>query len=191
MIATLKGVVSEKLADQVVVEVGGVGYGVYVTAEDYGRLEPDSSIKLYIYDYIREQAHDLFGFSAKDTLSLFELLIGVNGVGPKMAVNILSIGSSEDVRQAIAGGDAAYIQRASGVGKRVAERVVVDLKDKVGLSGLPVRSASLGGISSADEAVQALMSLGYSSSDAAKALSQVDNKLPTEERIKQALQAAS
>lgn len=192
MIATLDGVVSEKLTDVVVLDVRGVGYGLLVPAEDYGRLNSGEPAKLYIYEHIREQSHDLFGFLAKDTKSLFEQLLEVNGVGPKMALNMLSIGSGQEVRQAIASGDVKFIQRASGVGKRVAERVVVELKDKVGLVGVDLASTGL--LQSEtnaqdDEAVEALTSLGYSPQDAARALQGIDPVLPTADRIKQALKA--
>lgn len=190
MIATLSGQVSEKLADSVVLDVQGVGYGVYITAEDYGRLTSGETAKLYIYEYVREQAHDLFGFLARDTQDLFEQLLDVNGVGPKMALNMLSIGSATAVRTAIASGDVKFIQRASGVGKRLAERVVVELKDKVGLSGVDIEASGL--LQSEDtllkdEAVQALVALGYSPADASRALQQVDAELPVQERVKQAL----
>ncbi len=193
MIATLNGVVSEKLADVVVLDVAGVGYGLLVSAEDYGRLQTGEKAKLYVYEHIREQSHDLFGFLTIDSKSLFEQLLDVNGVGPKMALNMLSIGSGGAVRQAIASGDVKFIQQANGVGKRVAERVVVELKDKVGLVGVDLEStgllqseANLAG----DEAVEALMALGYTTADAAKALQNVDPKLKTGERIKLALKGA-
>jgi len=190
MIATLSGVVSEKLADLVVLDVQGVGYGVYVTAEDHGRLAIGETVKVYVYEHVREQAHDLFGFLSRDTQNLFEQLLTVNGIGPRMALNMLSIGSAQDVRRAIAGGDTKFIQRASGVGKRVAERVVVELKDKVGLAGVDLAAAGLLQSEDAllqDEAVEALVSLGYSPADAGAALQNVDVELPTAERIKQAL----
>ncbi|HUY85007.1 MAG TPA: Holliday junction branch migration protein RuvA [Candidatus Dormibacteraeota bacterium] len=190
MIATLNGVVSEKLADVIVLDVQGVGYGLYVTAEDHGRLVVGEETKVYIYEYLREQAHDLFGFLARDTKALFEQLLSVNGVGPKMALNMLSIGSAQGVRQAIAAGDVKFIQQANGVGKRLAERVVVELKDKVGLVGVDLESTGLlQGEDNLlkDEAVQALVALGYTAADAARALHEVDPKLPTEDRIKQAL----
>jgi Holliday junction DNA helicase RuvA len=190
MIATLSGMVSEKLADVVVLDVRGVGYGMYVTAEDHAKLINGEQAKVYIYEHVREQAHDLFGFLKRDTQDLFEQLLNVNGVGPKMALNMLSIGSSQDVRKAIASGDVKYIQGASGVGKRVAERVVVDLKDKVGLAGVDLESTGL--LRSEDkllkdEAVEALVALGYTTADAAAALQGVDSKLSTEKRIKLAL----
>lgn len=190
MIATLQGIVSEKFVDSVVVECAGVGYGVFVANEDFGRLSAGERAKVYVYEHIREQQHDLFGFVLLDTKKLFEQLLGVNGVGPKMALNILSVGSSNDVRAAIATGDVKFIQQASGVGKRVAERVVVELKDKVGLEGVDLATTGLlqgEGLLMKDEAVEALVSLGYSPQDAAKSLQNIDPSLPTEERIKQAL----
>jgi Holliday junction DNA helicase RuvA len=192
MIATLSGVVTEKLLDLIVLDVGGVGYGLFVPADDYGRLKVDESTKLYIYEHIREQAHDLFGFLSRDTQHLFEQLLEVNGVGPKMALNMLSIGSSEALRQSIAAGDVAFIQQASGVGKRLAERVVVELKDKVGLVGVDLQSTGLLQAEAnlmADEAVEALVALGYTAADANKALQAIDASLPTETRVKQALKA--
>jgi Holliday junction DNA helicase RuvA len=190
MIATLNGVVSEKLSDVVVLDVQGVGYGLLVPAEDYGRLASGEPAKLYVYEHIREQAHDLYGFLTRDTKQLFEQLLEVNGVGPKMALNVLSIGSAIAVRQAVAGGDVKFIQQANGVGKRVAERLVVELKDKVGLSGVDLQSTGLlqsEAVLTQDEAAQALIALGYAPADAAKALQGTDESLSTEERIKQAL----
>lgn len=190
----MEGKVSEKLADVVVLDVGGVGYGLFVPSEDYGNLKVGDTAKLYIYEHIREQSHDLFGFLSKDTKSLFELLLGVNGVGPKMALNMLSVGSAQDVRQSIASGDVKFIQQANGVGKRVAERVVVELKDKVGLVGVDLASTGLllgEGAANGDEGIEALVALGYTVQDASKALQGVDPSLPTEDRIKQALKSTS
>ena len=190
MIATLSGVVSEKLLEEVVLDVGGIGYGLLVTNEDFGHLTLGDQAKLYIHEHIRENAHDLFGFVGLDTKRLFELLLGVNGVGPKMALSVLNTGKSADVRVAIASGDTKSIQQASGVGKRVAERIVVDLKDKVGLEGVDLATTGLLQSDAAllkDEAVEALVSLGYTANDAATALASVAKDLPTEDRIKLAL----
>jgi holliday junction DNA helicase RuvA len=191
MIATLTGKVAEKIADVVVVDVQGVGYGILVTAEDFGLLTTGNTVKVYIHEHIREQSHDLFGFVNLDTMQLFDQLLNVNGVGPKMALSVLSTGSAAEVRRAIAGGDLKFIQRANGVGKRVAERVVVDLKDKVGLTGVDLASTGMlqsdAFLASQDEAVEALVSLGYSPQDAANALAKVPADLSVEDRIKQAL----
>lgn len=190
MIATLEGKVSEKIGEVVVLDVSGVGYGLWVPAEDYGRLGTGDTTKLYVYEHIREQSHDLFGFLSIDTKALFEQLLGVNGVGPKMALNMLSIGNSSQVRQAIASGDVKFIQQTNGVGKKVAERVVVELKDKVGLSGVDLNSTGLLVSDSNlmnDEAVEALVALGYTVQDATKALEGTDTDQTTEARIKHAL----
>lgn len=190
MIATLKGIVTERLGELVILDVQGVGYGLLVTNEDFGALAVGQPAKVYVHEHIREQAHDLYGFCQLETKGLFELLLAVNGVGPKMALSVLSVGSGGSVRQAIAGGDTKYIQQAAGVGKRVAERIVVDLKDKVGLTGVDLALTGLLHSEASvqnDEAAQALIALGYSPQDAAQALQDVDAGLPTEERIKLAL----
>ncbi|MDB5185946.1 MAG: Holliday junction helicase, subunit [Candidatus Saccharibacteria bacterium] len=191
MIATLSGLVAEKLGELVIVDVGGVGYGVLMPLEDYGNLNIGSPVKLYIYEHIREVSHDLYGFTHLDTKRLFEQLLDVNGIGPKGALSVLGIGSVEDVRQAIASGDTKFIQAAQGVGKKVAERVVVELKDKVGLVSTVNSESFFAGTASAnvDEAVQALVSLGYTLPDAVTALVDVDPSKSTEERIKLALKA--
>ena len=190
MIATLTGKISEKIADLIVIDCGGVGYGIAVTFEDFGSLNSGDEAKLYIYEHIRETEHSLFGFRNLSTKHLFEQLLSVNGVGPKMALAILSVANSAQVRAAIAGGDTKFITQASGVGKRVAERVVVDLKDKVGLAASESATEFLTlSANPSDEALQGLVALGYSVADAAEALQKVDSKLSAAERIKAALKA--
>src|SRR6266567_1336311 len=105
MIATLSGLVAEKMFDVVVLDVHGVGYGLLVASEDYGALVPGQTAKVYVYEHIRETSHDLFGFLSLDTKKLFEQLLGVNGIGPKMALSVLSIANARQVRGAIATGD--------------------------------------------------------------------------------------
>ena len=187
MIATLSGTVAENLPEHLVLDVGGVGYGVQVSPEDSSHLSKGQAVTLYIYEHIRENAHDLFGFARPDTKKLFEQLLGVNGVGPKMALSILGIGTAEAVRAAIAAGDTKFIQAAAGVGKRVAERVIIELKDKVGLVSAAGATDFLQGPALQDEAVQALVALGFSPQDATLALQTVDPKLPSDQRVKQAL----
>ncbi len=190
MIATLSGVVSEKLIDIVVLDVAGVGYGLFVTNEDHGRLVSGEPTKLYIYEHIREQQYDLFGFLTRESKDFFELLLSVNGVGPKMALNLLSVGAATEVKKAIAAGDVKFISQANGVGKRLAERVVVELKNKVGLASVDLEATGLLQSDDSlmkDEAVEALVSLGYTPQDAIKALQTIDTSLSTEERLTQAL----
>jgi Holliday junction DNA helicase RuvA len=190
MIATLNGIIAEKLAELLVLDVNGVGYGLLVTDDDLQHLVAGDKAKVYVHEHIRENSHDLYGFSHLDSLRLFEQLLDVNGVGPKMALNILGVGSADAVRAAIASGDTKFIQAASGVGKRVAERIIVELKDKVGLVSSEGATDFLQGPAMQDEAVQALVSLGFSPQDATLALQKIDAKLPAEERIKQALKVA-
>lgn len=191
MIATLAGIVSEHQGNQVVLEVGGVGYGVMVTATDQGRLPSGNKAKLYIYENIKEDAHNLIGFIMLPTKQLFEQLLSVKNVGPKGALAILDIGDASAVRSAIASGDVKLLQSAKGVGKRAAEQIVVELRDKV---GVPVGGAAEGlvgraGINQSDEAVLALIALGYSDIDAQAALTGIDPGLSTEERIRTALKS--
>lgn len=189
MIATLSGNVLEHLDNFIVLNVGGIGYGLWVSLDDFNNLSVGKPAKVYVYEHIREQAYDLYGFCQVSTKKLFEQLLSVNGVGPKMALAILSIGSISDVRKAIAGGQTKILQSASGVGKKVAERIIVDLKDKV---GLVASSDAIGFLTETannhlDEAQSALVALGYSSQDAVMALDGIDTKLSTEDRIRQAL----
>ncbi len=188
MIASLRGVVEKTLAG-LILDVGGVGYGLSVTSEDFGRAAEGREAKFYVHEHIREQGYDLFGFLQTDTKQLFEQLLGVKNVGPKVAMAVLDIGSASQVRSAIAAGDVKLLQSAKGVGKRAAEQIVVELRDKVGLA--PGASAEdvvyRPGVNTQDEAVEALVSLGYSPQDAATALQKVDPTLSTEDRIKQAL----
>lgn len=188
MIVSLRGLV-EKSLDGVVLDVGGVGYGLSVTSEDYGRLADSKEAKLFVYEHIREQGYDLFGFLTPDTKHLFEQLLGVKNVGPKVALAVLNVGSAAAVRSAIASGDVKMLQSAKGVGKRAAEQIVVELRDKVGLmvSSGAEDIVLRPGVNTGDDAVEALMALGYTAADAAKSLANIDPNLSLEERITKAL----
>lgn len=189
MIATLTGTISEKFEDLVVLNVSGVGYGLLVTLDDYGRLQAGEAITLYVHEHIREDSHDLYGFVKRDTQKLFDQLLSVKNVGPKVALAVLGIGPAASVRGAIASGDVKLLQTAKGVGKRAAEQMVVELRDKVGLvAGADAEGiVTRGGVNTADEAVQGLMALGYNDADAQTALQNIDPALPVEDRIKLAL----
>lgn len=186
MIAHVVGTVAEKFAGAVIVDVSGVGYEVQVALGDFEAIHLEEKVKLYTFHHVSENAENLYGFSSLAAKKLFELLITVQGVGPKAALAILSLGTAEIVRNAIANGDAAYITGASGVGKKSAERVIVDLKDKVGLPtkyDTPVQTE----LNTSDEALEALMALGYTLADATKALEGIDTALPTAKRVTEAL----
>ena len=188
MIAHVFGVVAEKVGNSVIVDVHGVGYEVQVSLPDLEKVVLQESVKFYTYHHVREQSQELFGFSSLAAKKLFELLITVQGVGPKAALAILSLGEAEQVRNAIANGDSAYVSKASGVGKKIAERVVVDLSDKVGLATALTPSGEAGSVIPAgDEALEALMALGYNLHDATIALEKVPTTLTTAERVTLAL----
>ena len=190
MIAHLSGKIAEKFgAGSIVIDVRGVGYEVSVSAGDFDAVALGQDAKFYTYHHVREQAEELFGFSSLAAKKLFEMLITVQGVGPKAALAILSLGGAEQVRNAIANADSAFVQKAAGVGKKTAERVVVDLSDKVGLpthygrADAPIQTE----LNTSDEALEALMALGYTLADATKALENVDVNLPTAQRVTEAL----
>lgn len=189
MIAHIFGIVAEKFSGSVIVDVSGVGYEINVAAGDYDATTLEQQVKFYTYHHIREQSQELFGFSSLAGKKLFEMLITVQGVGPKAALAILSLDTAETVRNAIANADSAYLAKASGVGKKTAERVVVDLSDKVGLPIVyrqqhqPVQTE----LNTSDEALEALIALGYNLADATKALEGIDTDLSTSERVREAL----
>ena len=189
MIAHLRGIIEEKFGNFLTIDVNGVGYEVAVSASDFENANLGEERKFYTYHAVRENAEDLYGFTSLTAKKIFEMLIGVQGVGPKAAMAILSLGEAEEVRNAIANADAAFVAKASGVGKKTAERVIVDLSDKVGIpsrygatdTGATETSAE------ADEALDALMALGFSLKEASQALEKVDKSLSVGERVKLAL----
>lgn len=188
MIAHIQGKIAEKFAGSVIVDVRGVGYEVAVPAVEFDRAELGKEIKFYTYHHITDRSQELFGFSSLASKKLFELLITVQGVGPKAAIAILSLGESEEVRNAIACEDAKFIQKASGVGPKAASRVILDLKDKVGMATNFVRATSVeASISTSDEALEALIALGYNLAEASKALEAVPADLETSARVMMAL----
>ena len=188
MIAHIIGKIAEKFGGAVIVDVSGVGYELNVAAGDYDAVTLDQQVKFYTYHHIREQSQELFGFSSLAGKKLFEMLITVQGIGPKAALAILSLDVAENVRNAIANADSIYLAKASGVGKKTAERIVVDLSDKVGMPIIykkqnPVQTE----LNTSDEALEALIALGYNLADATKALEGVDTALPTSQRVREAL----
>ena len=191
MIAHIRGTVTEKIAGTIVVDVQGVGYELSVPLGDFEAAQNGQEATFYTYHHIREQAEELFGFGSLAAKKLFQILIAVQGVGPKAALAILSLGSSEQVRNALAQGDTGFVQKAAGVGKKTAERIIVDVRDKV---GVPTQFGTTESTLTAptpgeqpDEAREALMALGYTLADATKALEGIAQDLPTAERVRLAL----
>lgn len=182
MYAYLKGKLEETMPDNVVIEVSGVGYNVKVSESTISMLPPiGSEVKLYTYTMVREDAFQLYGFLTRDDLEIFKLLISVNGIGPKGGLAVLSVMDADTLRFAVISGDAKTIAMAPGIGKKTAERVILDLKDKISLEdtlrgakeGINPVQLSDNNVEQAvkKEAVEALVALGYSVSEATTAVS--------------------
>lgn len=198
MFYSLTGNIVKTGAGFVAIECGGVAFRCLTSNQTLYELSGDKQATLYTYLNVREDALDLFGFSSENELEWFRLLISVNGVGPKAALAILSELSPDDLALSISASDERAISRAPGVGKKIAQRIILDLKDKVG--GLAGNSASdvnmtkvsaVNDMSNTSEAVAALSMLGYSQSEASVAVSKLDPTLSTEMLIRQALKLLS
>ena len=190
MIAHLNGQITEKFNNSIIIDVHGVGYELTITAPDFETTNLGDTTKFYTYHQVRENAEELYGFKSLAAKKLFELLISVQGIGPKAAIAILSLAAPEEVRNAIANADANFVSKASGVGKKSAERVIVDLRDKVGIPshyGATQPTLDYAPSPAPDEALDALIALGFPLREATAALEKVDPHLPVEERIKLAL----
>ncbi len=168
----------DKTAAYIILENQGVGYKVFATP-DILEQPLGQELRLYIYHKVAEDSQALFGVPDFESLQLFELLVTVSGVGPKVALAILSAARVADVRQAIAGQDPGIFTRISGVGTKTAEKIIVELKNKVAGSGSPAAGAS--------EVFDALLALGYKQNEARSVISKVDGSLSQGEQIKQAL----
>ena len=189
MIAHVRGKVEEKFGNSLIIDVNGVGYEITVPTPDFEVANLDEERKFYTYHQVRENAEELYGFSSLTAKKIFELLISVQGIGPKAGIAILSLAEAEEVRNAIANADTAFIAKASGVGKKSAERVIVDLRDKVGIpSHYGATEAKFAKVANEpDEALDALIALGFPLKEATAALEGIDSSLSVEERIKMAL----
>ncbi|MCL2639047.1 MAG: Holliday junction branch migration protein RuvA [Oscillospiraceae bacterium] len=193
MIYSVKGVLTHTEPNLAVVEAGGVGFACRTTANTLSNVKTGAEAVLYTYLHVREDAFELFGFGGHDELRAFKLLISISGVGPKAALSILSALSPQDLVLCVAGGDSKSLTRAQGVGAKLAQRIVLELKDKIdvtdsfggdsGASGTP-HPTSAGNTS---EAIAALCALGFTTAQAAKALEGADRTLPTSELVKLAL----
>ena len=192
MISHLKGVVEEKFGSNgLILDVNGVGYEIMVPTPDFESVNLSENRQFFTFHQVRENAEELYGFLSLAAKKIFELLISVQGIGPKAGIAILSLAEAEEVRNAIANADAAFISKASGVGRKSAERVIVDLRDKVGVpshyGATEVKNKEVE--KEPDEALDALIALGFPLKEATAALEKVPTGLPVEERVKMALKS--
>lgn len=184
MISSLSGTVRHKDLHYLIVDISGVGYKVLVTTETALDVVPSSPIFLWTHLVVRETALELFGFLDKETLDMFELLITISGIGPKSALGILNVATPSMLRQAVASEDTTCLTRVSGIGKKNAEKIVLELKDKLKIT----REDRAVDMRSEGDALEALVSLGYAERDAREALKRVPREIEgASERVKAAL----
>lgn len=195
MITFLEGVLVEKTPTRLVLNVGGVGYEVFIPLRSYDRLPAvDQSCRLLVVDYVREDQHALFGFMTEAERQMFVLLMSVSGIGPKLAMSALSSLSVREIIGAMAAGDVKQLSAISGIGKKTAERMIVELKDK--FSDGQVLEASAGmpegvaGDRRARDAVMALIALGYKQSESQKMILAVLSRVPKEASVEDVVRQA-
>lgn len=188
MIAFVHGTAVDMTENSVIVEAGGIGYDIYMTGTDLSNIHMGEEVKIHTYFSVREDAMKLYGFRSKDDLQMFKLLLGVNGVGPKAAVSVLAGITADELRFAILSDDVKTLSKAPGIGKKTAQKLILELKDKMKLEDAfelklaheqEKAVAGLGEISDGrQEAVEALVALGYSSTDALRAVRKVTDVAP-------------
>ena len=196
MLYYLSGTVTVLEPGLAVIDCGGVGYGCRVTAYTASQLKLNAAARLFITESIREDAFDLYGFSSREEQRCYELLTSVNGVGPKAAMAILSAGGPQNFTLAVMTGDEKMLTAAQGIGKKIAQRIILELKDKIGGGGMELdfsagsaAAAPAQQGSSAALAHAALQELGYSPAEISAALKGVDPNASTEEMVRHALRA--
>jgi len=183
MISQITGKIILKTEKYVVAEANGIGYKIFATSELLNTTKMDQQAKIWTYLAVRENALDLYGFSNKEELDFFELLITISGVGPKTALGILNVATVGSLRKAISTGETAHLTKVSGIGKKVADKIVLELKGKLG----EYEEVALG-LKEEIDALEALKSLGYSHKESREALKEIDASLKTtSERVKAAL----
>lgn len=184
MIAYVKGIIEDITEDNAVIDVNGIGYNVKISADTASRLPGiGEAVKLYTYTCVREDAFQLFGFLTRSDLEIFKKLITVNGIGPKGGLAILSVMDADDLRLAIMSGDAKAISKAPGIGAKTAQRVILDLKDRISIDDEMIsREIAQGSAASLrantpqkQEAIAALVSLGYGQAESTKAVNAIED----------------
>jgi Holliday junction DNA helicase RuvA len=192
MISRLRGVPAGRSADGLVLDVGGVGYVIAATPSALRKAEGSHEVAIETYLHVREDALQLYGFGEPAERELFVHLLGVSGIGPKVALAVVSSGSAGELRRAIALGDTARFQAMPGIGKKTAERIVLELKERLGSEDVVVHPSASGAVGAAHvTARDALVELGFTLTEAEQALARIDPDLPAEERVREALRTAA
>jgi len=185
MIAHLEGTIAFRGMRFLIIDVGGVGYKVFVPSEALKKIpEKNNPVKLFTHLYVREDAMELYGFPTLAELEFFEMLIAISGIGPKSAIGILGIASIDTLKRAIASGETKYLIKVSGIGRKNAEKIIIELREKIGGQG--AFSPEL--LKAESDAIEALVSLGFSASEAREALRKVPETIEeTPKRVSEAL----
>ncbi len=187
MISYLKGKIKHKGSGFVILEVNNIGYQVFISPLLYVDLSLDQEIEFYTYQQVREDALNLYGFKNTAELELFELLLSISGIGPRSALGVMSIATVADIKESISRGDPVLLTKVSGIGRKTAERVVLELREKIDKLSVGDSKNGVSQLGSSDE-IDALMALGYSLAQARESLNNVDAKIKDSgERIRQAL----
>ncbi|NLZ74781.1 Holliday junction branch migration protein RuvA [Candidatus Falkowbacteria bacterium] len=187
MIAYLRGKIISKSSNYIILEVNNIGYQIFAGENFLNELKVGGEAEIFTHHQIKEDVDDLYGFKTAADLELFKLLLTVSGVGPKSALGVISIASSEDIKETIIRGDAALLTKVAGIGKKTAERIVLELKTKVLRGAGEISTLDTLGVSGSDE-IDALMTLGYSLNEARTALNMVEQNITDSgERVKAAL----
>ncbi|MFA6300893.1 MAG: Holliday junction branch migration protein RuvA [Candidatus Paceibacterota bacterium] len=186
MIGSIKGIIILRTEKFLIVETGGVGYKVSVSPDVLSKIKkPGDEIMLWVHTHVREDAFDLYGFLDHQELEFFEMLINVSGIGPKGALTILSVASIETLKKAIGTGDTSYLTKISGIGKKTAEKIVIELRDKI--TEIKIGEESGSSLQEELDSLEALKSLGYSQNEAREALKKVTPGSNTNAKIREAL----
>ncbi len=180
MIASISGIVINKHSDSLIIETGGIGYLVFTINDVLASSQLNKPIKLMTHMVIREDHQSLYGFSTQEELQLFSMLLSVSGIGPKAALGILNSGQASELKSAIARGDSAIFTAISGVGQKTAQRLILELKNKIG-----VGVDTIGGDSK--EIINALAGLGYNMYEIRQVLGKISHQMSLEEKVKEAL----
>ena len=185
MISRVQGKVTHKTEKFVIVDVGGLGYKINVSTDTLVKIKNASDVSLWTHLQVREDALELYGFLDRQELEFFEMLIDISGIGPKSALGIIGVAPIETLKKAIASGDTSYLTKISGIGKKTAEKIILELRDKLSALG---HKAGLGELSHELDAIEALKSLGYSQNEAREALKQVPAEITdTSAKVKKLL----
>jgi len=181
MIGSIKGKIILKTDKFVIVDISGIGYKVNISPETLLKTKENEEVSFWTHLQVREDAQDLFGFLDYKELEFFEMLLGISGIGPRSALAILGIAPIETLKKAVGTGDISYLTKISGIGKKTAEKIVLELRDKIG------KEESTGSLQEEIDTLEALKALGYSHHQAREALRKVSNEKDTNKKIREAL----